>query len=123
MDRTKFIIIVTGVLCGESRVQSTHAITWSEIIDMWFAKKSNFQYGVGAIDSEKDVLGYTQVWIETPLTSVMQYVLERHSEDEVVRHEFPEPAWEFEEPVIIWGTGKAGGWTGMGSQVGPASAT
>ncbi|KAJ6659615.1 hypothetical protein lerEdw1_018584, partial [Lerista edwardsae] len=54
------------VLCGEARVQSSHGVRWSEIIDLWLAKKSNFQYGVGAIDPTKDIFGYTQlIWYNT----------------------------------------------------------
>ncbi|XP_066478396.1 serotriflin-like [Tiliqua scincoides] len=57
---------VDGTVCGETRLQSINAISWSNIIDVWVAKRSNFKYGVGAIDSKKDVYGYTQlIWYNT----------------------------------------------------------
>ncbi|XP_066478411.1 serotriflin-like [Tiliqua scincoides] len=57
---------VDGTFCGEARLHSTYDISWSEIIDMWHADKSNFKYGVGAIDSTKDVYSYTQlIWYKT----------------------------------------------------------
>ncbi|XP_042301764.1 cysteine-rich venom protein piscivorin-like [Sceloporus undulatus] len=57
-DRT-----IDGVLCGDNRVRATYSSSWSEVIDLWNRKSSNFKYGTGAVDPTKDVYGYTQmIW-------------------------------------------------------------
>ncbi|KAH0621815.1 hypothetical protein JD844_023453 [Phrynosoma platyrhinos] len=54
---------IDGVLCGDSRVRATYSTSWSDVIDLWNRKSSNFKYGTGAIDPKKDVYGYTQmIW-------------------------------------------------------------
>lgn len=71
VDTTLFLLLITGMFCSETRLQSTFVAPWSEVIDAWHAKKSNFKYGVGPLDSNKAVYSYILVCIETPLTSVI----------------------------------------------------
>ncbi|KAJ7345721.1 hypothetical protein JRQ81_001671 [Phrynocephalus forsythii] len=52
---------VDGVLCGDTRLQTTYPTSWSDIIDLWNRKASNFKYGSGAIDPRKDIYTYTQI--------------------------------------------------------------
>ncbi|XP_072841770.2 cysteine-rich venom protein DIS2 [Pogona vitticeps] len=55
--------IVDGALCGDSRLQTTFPMSWSDIVDVWNRKASNFKYGIGAIDRRKDIYTYTQmIW-------------------------------------------------------------
>ncbi|XP_053140140.1 cysteine-rich venom protein piscivorin-like [Hemicordylus capensis] len=55
--------IVGATFCGEARLQANYLAPWSEVIETWHRKKSNFKYGVGAIDPKKDIYGYTQlIW-------------------------------------------------------------
>uniref|UniRef100_A0A8D0BHZ2 ShKT domain-containing protein n=1 Tax=Salvator merianae TaxID=96440 RepID=A0A8D0BHZ2_SALMN len=55
--------ILDGVPCGESRMQASYSSSWSDVIEMWHRKVSNFRYGSGAIDPKKDIYSYTQmVW-------------------------------------------------------------
>ncbi|KAJ6659604.1 hypothetical protein lerEdw1_018573 [Lerista edwardsae] len=58
--------ILNGVPCGEVMSKSTYALSWKEMIAMWYSKKSNFQYGIGAVDPRKDTTVYTQlIWYNT----------------------------------------------------------
>nr|XP_056712795.1 serotriflin-like [Euleptes europaea] len=55
-DRT-----LDGVLCGQSMFQSNYPYSWTEVIDYWKNKAHYFKYGVGSIDPEQNIYGYTQV--------------------------------------------------------------
>lgn len=68
---TAIFLLITGVFCGESRLQSDKAVSWNEIIEQWNKRKSNFEYGVGAKDPDQDIFTYTQVRIETSLTPIL----------------------------------------------------
>ncbi|XP_062974592.1 cysteine-rich venom protein-like, partial [Elgaria multicarinata webbii] len=55
--------MVDGILCGETRMQATYTLSWSEVINTWNKKASNFQYGVGAINTNINIYFYTQmIW-------------------------------------------------------------
>uniref|UniRef100_A0A8D0GHP4 ShKT domain-containing protein n=1 Tax=Sphenodon punctatus TaxID=8508 RepID=A0A8D0GHP4_SPHPU len=53
--------VLDGIFCGENIFQSNYPSTWSDAIQVWYNKASNFKYGVGAIDPNKSIAGYTQV--------------------------------------------------------------
>ncbi|KAF7236428.1 Cysteine-rich venom protein triflin [Varanus komodoensis] len=52
---------VDGILCGETRLRATYPSSWSDVIDTWNQKASNFEYGVGAINPRKNIYFYTQI--------------------------------------------------------------
>ncbi|XP_053128425.1 serotriflin-like [Hemicordylus capensis] len=55
--------IVDGKYCGEGTLQATYPSTWSEVIETWYSKRSNFQYGIGPVNPKKDIYSYTQlIW-------------------------------------------------------------
>ncbi|XP_053128680.1 cysteine-rich venom protein triflin-like [Hemicordylus capensis] len=57
---------VNGVFCGESISQSNFVRSWPDVIKLWHSSVSDFKYGVGAVDPDKNVYGYTQVvWYRT----------------------------------------------------------
>uniref|UniRef100_G1KM61 ShKT domain-containing protein n=1 Tax=Anolis carolinensis TaxID=28377 RepID=G1KM61_ANOCA len=57
---------VNGTICGENVLQSASSYPWSDVIQVWQKKVSNFQYGLGAIDPKKDIYSYTQlIWHHT----------------------------------------------------------
>ncbi|XP_054826605.1 cysteine-rich venom protein triflin-like [Eublepharis macularius] len=55
--------MVGYTFCGEVVFQANYISSWSEVIDYWNEKKSNFKYGVGAVDQELNIYPYTQlIW-------------------------------------------------------------
>ncbi|XP_062971927.1 cysteine-rich venom protein triflin-like [Elgaria multicarinata webbii] len=57
---------VDGVICSDNILQSTYSASWSEVIQVWQSKKSNFEYGLGAINAKRDVYSYTQlIWYKS----------------------------------------------------------
>nr|XP_020646265.1 cysteine-rich venom protein pseudechetoxin-like [Pogona vitticeps] len=59
---------VDGVLCSENVLHTESATSWPNVIKVWQRKESNFQYGIGVLDPEKDVFSYTQlIWYSSHL--------------------------------------------------------
>ncbi|XP_060113373.1 serotriflin-like [Heteronotia binoei] len=50
-----------GVLCSQSLFLANYLFSWSEILEYWQNKSRYFMYGVGPIDPQQNVYGYTQV--------------------------------------------------------------
>ncbi|KAJ6659631.1 hypothetical protein lerEdw1_018600 [Lerista edwardsae] len=57
---------VKGVYCGENSVESGFPWAWPAAIDMWASAKSNFVYGIGALNPSQGIDVYTQlIWHNT----------------------------------------------------------
>nr|XP_056712797.1 ancylostoma secreted protein-like [Euleptes europaea] len=52
---------INGLVCGENIFLASYPSPWSNVIQVWYNGKSNFKYGVGAIDSKKSIAGFTQI--------------------------------------------------------------
>uniref|UniRef100_A0A8D0BG46 Cysteine rich secretory protein 3 n=1 Tax=Salvator merianae TaxID=96440 RepID=A0A8D0BG46_SALMN len=60
--------IVNGIKCGETLSQAMVANSWSDIIETWATKKSDFKYGIGLINPKKNIYTYTQlIWYSSYL--------------------------------------------------------
>ncbi|XP_068926793.1 serotriflin-like [Petaurus breviceps papuanus] len=59
----QFKRMITDSLCGENLLFSSHPLSWSDVIQMWYDESKNFTYGSGPKKPESVVGHYTQtVW-------------------------------------------------------------
>uniref|UniRef100_A0A8D0BQA7 ShKT domain-containing protein n=1 Tax=Salvator merianae TaxID=96440 RepID=A0A8D0BQA7_SALMN len=49
------------MVCGENIMFSTFPSSWSDVIEAWRNKSSNFKYGIGQIDPKKDSYSYNKI--------------------------------------------------------------
>ncbi|XP_061482022.1 serotriflin-like [Rhineura floridana] len=55
--------IVDGIPCGENLFEATHPTTWSDVIQKWGSKESNFKYNFGPRYGKNESDVYTQlIW-------------------------------------------------------------
>nr|XP_060641625.1 cysteine-rich secretory protein 3-like [Anolis sagrei ordinatus] len=52
---------VDGIICGETVLQTNHAMLWSDVIESFASEQTYFQYGVGTTDQAHNVYSYTQI--------------------------------------------------------------
>ena len=54
--------LVSDTFCGENKHLTSHAISWSDVIQIWYNESKNFRYGYWSpVDDVKNAARYTQV--------------------------------------------------------------